>query len=237
MNKIKLQGSSFFIIRENDSASQYILLQHVSTETRRLSVINTAQVDSPHVHMVTMVKLEFDTPAYAHSGIGTISYGGADYLGVGNLGAISGARETEILGPSPISLTLSGADSDLLAEAVDSGNLYDRVTIYQGYRQDDGTLYDDPWVVWSGWFEYAAISVGEESAISVTCQHDLSMLSEKNGSRYSDEDQQNAYTGDVGLAFASDTNGLRLMWGGKNVGQYTIFGGDQPSNPGDSGEY
>ena len=217
MNKIKLQGSSFFLIQEDDSSSQYIKLQYTSTESRRLSVINTAQVDSTHVHTVTMVKLGFDAPLYVHSGVGTISYDGDDYVGVGGYGGISAARESEDLGPLSLTLSLSGVDSDHISEALDSGNLYDVVTIYQGYRQDDGTLFDDPWVVWRGWYEFAGIEMAEDSGISITCQHDLSILTEKFGSRYSDEDQQKAYTGDVGLEFTADMAGVKLLWGGLPV--------------------
>lgn len=230
--------------------------------SRGLSTINEAQVDSNHVHDVTLVKLEFDTPVYVHSGIGTITYGGTaavsggneyaawkgavepagaggsgnqyaaskgavepayvsggdQYLGVGGYGGISATRESEALGPAAITLTLSGVDADYITEALDSGNLYDVVTIYQGLRQDDGTLYDDPWVLWKGWFEYAGVSVGEESAVAITCQHDLSQLTEKDGGRYSDEDLQNAYTGDVGLEYTADMIDVNLVWGGGPVG-------------------
>ena len=50
--------------------------------SRGLSTINETQVDSSHVHDVPLVKLEFDTPVYVHSGIGTITYDTNDYLGV-----------------------------------------------------------------------------------------------------------------------------------------------------------
>ena len=185
--------------------------------SRGLSTINETQVDSTHVHDVTLVKLELDTPVYAHSGVGTITYDGNPYIGVGAFGGVSAARESELLGPSAITLSLSGVDSDYITEALDSGNLYDVVTIYQGLRQDDGTLYDDPWTLWKGWYEYAGISVGEESVVAITCQHDLSQLNEKDGGRYSDEDQQNAYTGDVGLEFTADMVEVKLVWGGGPV--------------------
>ena len=198
--------------------------------SRGLSTTNTTAVDASHVHLVTLVKMEFDTPLYAHSGIGTISYGGNDYLGVGGFGGISAPRETEILGPASVTLTLSGVDSDYISEALDSGNLYDPITIYQAYRSDDGTLVDDPWIVWSGWFEFVAIAMDGDSSVSITCQHDLSMLNEKDGARYSDEDQQNAYTGDVGLEFTADMAGLKLLWGGRGVvagpGGGTLIPGD-----------
>jgi hypothetical protein len=195
--------------------------------SRGLSTTNTTQVDAAHLHEVVLVKLEFDTPVYVHSGIGNISYDGNTYLGVGDLGGISALRESEALGPAAVTLTLDGTDSDYITEALDSGNLYDKVTIYEGYRQDDGTLYDDPWIAWKGWFEYASVSLGEQAIVEVTCQHDLSVLNEKDGGRYSDEDQQDAYTGDVGFEFVAATVGVKLVWGGRRVG------GTGPSRPRD----
>ena len=229
--------------------------------SRGLSTINEAQVDSSHVHLVTLVKLDFDTPLYVHSGVGPIVYGGTTavsagntyaawrgaveppgagasgntyaaargavesayvsagdtYLGVGGYGGITAPRESEALGPAAVTLTLSGVDADYIAEALDSGRVYDRITIYQGYRKDDGTLWDDPWTIWEGWFEYAAIQADEQSQISITCQHDLSQLTEKDGGRYSDEDQQSEYPGDLGLEYASDMVDVKLNWGGGPV--------------------
>ena len=185
--------------------------------SRGLSATNTAQVDGVHVYEVVLVKLEFDTPLYVHSGVGTISYGGNSYTGVGKFGGITGTRESEALGPSAITLTLDGITSAHISEALDSGNLYDPVTIYVGYRQDNGTLVDDPWVMWKGWYEFATVSIGEESSVSIICQHDLSVLEEKAGDRYSDEDQQDKYTGDLGFQFTHDMANVKLIWGGGGV--------------------
>ncbi len=183
----------------------------------RLGTTNQAQVDGSHLHRVNLVKFEFDTPVYVHSGIGTITYDGNDYIGVGAFGGFSVARESEALGPSSITFTLDGVDADHITEGLDAGNLYDRVTLYEGYRQDDGTLFADPWVVWAGWYEYASISLDAESSVQITAQHDLSVLAEKDGGRLSDEDQQARYTGDVGLEFAATISSLKLLWGGGGV--------------------
>lgn len=186
--------------------------------SRGIGTTNVAQVNAPHLHEVLLVKLGFDTPVYVHSGIGSISYGGNTYIGVGHLGGISELRESEVLGPSQITLSLDAQTSQHITEALDAGNLYDPVTIYFGYRNDDGTLAADPWVAWSGWYEYATISLDAESRVEMVCQHDLAVLNEKNGGRYADEDQQDRYTGDVGFEFATAAVGVKLLWGGGAVG-------------------
>ena len=185
--------------------------------SRGIGTTNEGQVDASHLHEVLLVLLDFDTPVYVHSGIGTITYNGNDYIGVGHLGGISELRESEVLGPSQIALSLDAQTANNVTEALDAGNLYDPVTIYFGYRNDDGTLVGDPWIAWSGWFEYATISLDTESSVEVVCQHDLAVLDENNGGRYSDEDQQDRYTGDVGFEFATSTVGVKLLWGGRPV--------------------
>lgn len=180
--------------------------------SRDISTLNQAEIDAAHLHEVILVKFEFDTPVYVHSGIGTISYGGNDYTGVGDLGAISGAKESERLGPAPIQLSLTGIDSSLLTEALDAGNYKDAITIYVGYRQDDGTLVDDPWIAWKGFYEYASISKGDENFISITAQHDLMVLNEKDGSRFSDEDQNERYATDTFFTYITENATNKLPW-------------------------
>lgn len=185
--------------------------------SRNISATNLTEINKSHLHVVTLVHLAFDEPVFTHSGIGNITYNSNVYIGVGQLGAISEARESEILGPSPITLQLSGIDPNMILEAQEAGRYKDVITIYEGYRQDDGTLVDDPWIVWKGWFEYAAIIIGEQGVVTITAQHDLAVLNEKDGGRFTDEDQQQRFAGDVGFEFTTDINTLKLNWGGKTI--------------------
>ena len=127
--------------------------------------------------------------------------------------------------PAPLTLVLSGVDSTLITEALEAGEYGDPVTIYTGYRQDDGTLVDDPVIMWSGTLENASIVQGKTSAISITVQHDLAVLDEADGGRFTDEDQQVNFSGDVGFEFVADMVGLRLIWGGGRVNNGTNGGG------------
>jgi len=199
--------------------------------TRGLSATNQTEIAKATVQVVLLAKLEFDTPVYAHSGIGTITFGGNDYLGVGDFGGISDARESELLGPAPLNLSLSGIDSDLVNEALDSGSYGDVITIYEGYKADDGTLVADPWIVWKGWLEYSQLKRGEDNTITLICQHDLAVLGEKEGSRFSDEDQQDKYSGDLGLEFIHSTVNKTLFWGGGPT-----RAGSAPGFPGPRGQ-
>ena len=199
--------------------------------TRTISATNLDEINASHLHEVVLVELDFDTPVYVHSGVGTITYNTNDYLGVGGFGSISAATETEQLRPTALTLTLSGIDSNYISEALDSGNYGDRVSIYCGYSDDSFSLVDDPWLIWGGFYEFSSIEQGVDVSVSITVQHDLSLLSEKDGGRYTDEDQQSRFSGDVGFEFITEINGLKLFWGGKPVTTYSKPAGNQ--DPGD----
>lgn len=182
--------------------------------SRGLSANNLAEISAAHLTPVALVKFEFDTPVYVHSGIGTITYDGNAYTGVGTFGNVSQARESELLSPAPLTFSIAATEAALVAEALDAGNFRDKVTLYIGYRQDDGTLVADPWVAWSGFYDSAQVSIDADvSSIAITAQHDLTELSEKHGGRYSDEDQQNNYAGDLGLEYVVDMAYVNLAWG------------------------
>lgn len=197
--------------------------------SRNIGASNVTAATGDHLHEVVMVALEFDDPIYVHSDIGDITYDGNTYLGVGHLGSISEARESELVGPNPLTLSLSGVNSTFLREGLDSGSYGDPVTIYVGFRQDDGTLVADPFIVWKGRFEYASISQGSESYISVTLQHDLAILNQSANRRFTDEDQKQTYASDEGFQYVSDMATQNLFWGGGRVSS----GGSRSNNPGD----
>jgi hypothetical protein len=186
--------------------------------SRPISVPNLAEINASHLHEVMLVEMLFDTPVYAHSGVGSIVFNSNTYLGVGDFGGISNATETENLRPTSLTLQLSGIDANLITEALDSGNYGDIVTIYVGYRQDGGTLVDDPWIIWRGKYEYSQISQGDTNVISIIVQHDLAILDEIEGSRFTDEDQQSKFPGDLGLRYVTDTASVKLFWAGGSIG-------------------
>ena len=185
--------------------------------SRGLSAANLAEVNSAHLHVVVLVKLEFDSPIFIHSGMGDIVFAGDTYLGVGDLGAVESVQESERVEPSVIRLTLSGIDANLISEALDAGNFGDVISVYEGYRRDDGTLVADPWLVGRGTYEFASIVIGDTNAISISVQHDLARLADKSGDRYTNEDQQDKFPGDTGFSFIADMINIKLLWGNKVV--------------------
>ena len=191
--------------------------------SRGLSALNQAEASARHLHAVLFAELLLTTsspavPITVHTSVGPLTFGGDTYLGVGDLGGVSGVDEAERIGPSPFKLSLSGVDPGHIADALHAGNHRDKVTLWVGYRGDDGLLVDDPWRLAGGFFEYADIELGEaDNRVVVTVQHDLSTLLEKHGGRYTNEDQQGRFSGDVGFSFVADVIDKKLVWAGTPV--------------------
>lgn len=186
--------------------------------SRGLSNDNLAAAQGDTVAPVTLVIFAFDTPVYVHSGSGTITYDGNDYLGVGTLGDISGMEESEDLAPVMVQFSLSGIDSTFFTEVFDTGNYGDVITVYHGYRNADTlALIDDPTLVGRFFFEHASIRKGETNVAIITAQHELARLDDKPGQKFTDEDQRATYSSDVGYEFVADVGTKELIWGGGNV--------------------
>lgn len=195
---------------------------------RTLATGNVTHIDSRHTHPVAMAKMLFDTPIYLHSGLGTISYEGNDYLGVGEFGGVSSVEETEAVVPSSIVLQLSGLSSSLFAEALNASNYGDKVTLYVAYRNDDGTLVDDPWVFYRGRVESANLTRGADNSIRITVQHDLAVLNQQTGTKFTDEEQQKRYSGDTAFSRVQQMQLVQLIWGVSGVTGQGDRGGPNP---------
>ena len=182
--------------------------------SREIGSTNTASAEGASVEPVALLKLDLDDPVYAHSGVGVIEYDGNDYIGVGLLGSVTAPSETDELGPQPVTFGMSQIDANLMQYAMSAANYGDEATLYRGYRQDDGTLVSDPYIVWAGTVESTGAKVGPGGQIGITCNHDLAALDQINGGRYTDEDQQDKYSGDKFFSHIADIPTLKLLWGG-----------------------
>jgi hypothetical protein len=195
--------------------------------SRTLAAANVTQIDSRQTHPVAMAKMEFSVPIYLHSGLGTILWDGDNYLGVGTYGGVSGVEETEAIVPSAITLQLSGLSQDLFDEALNSSNYGDLVTLFVGYRDDDGSLVADPYVFYKGHVEKSGLQIGDENSVNVIIQHELAVLRESIGTKFTDEDQQRKFPGDTAFSRVEQVELVKLDWGSRpNSG--SGGGGGQP---------
>ena len=104
-----------------------------------------------NVAIVTFAKLEFPSgTVYLHNSLGSYTWGGHDWLGVGDLGSISQVEEGLDVSPYAITLTLSGLDATISGAALTEDYYLHGVTVYLGVLDTDDVLIDTPTQIWGG---------------------------------------------------------------------------------------
>lgn len=151
---------------------------------------------------------------YVWSGMGTYTWGGHDYQGVGSLGSISTVEEGATVEARGITLNLSGIDPALLTDVLTDFKLGTPVVVYLGLFNPDGTMIADPAISWAGRMDQPTVNVSAETAtISVNCENRLFDMNVAMDRRYTNEDQRLDHPDDRGFEFVNAIQELNIYWG------------------------
>jgi len=189
--------------------------------SRFVSSTNETESAQTSIRMAVMVDLDFSSGnLLVHDGVGTVtdSFASptAEYLGVGQFGGIDGSVQDSLeVIARPIRLVLSGVDSALITSAMTEDYQGRAVVIYLGFIDTEtNVLLDAPEAIWEGRMDYMEVDLGDSSStIRINCEHRLRR--EPRIARYTDEDQQIAYSGDVFFNLTSYIQGFKSQWGDK----------------------
>lgn len=168
--------------------------------------------------------VEVDWPdgiIYTWNGYHSLSWGGHTWLPVGHFGGISDIKETGDATANGITLTLSGIPSGEIAEAMRNDTQGCSVKVYFGVISSTGFTID-PYLQWSGFIDASSISDdGTSATVSLACEKDL--VDNRSGSRrYTDQDQQIDYPGDLGLQFIAGLQLASFVWGASTIAASTL---------------
>jgi hypothetical protein len=169
--------------------------------------------------LVTFVKLAFPSgTVYLHNSIGTYTFGGNNYLGLGDLGAISPLEEGADVSPYQITLSLSGLDSTIAGAALTEDYYMHAVTVLLGVLNADDVLLADPTVVFEGFMDQMDVSVGADGGdvISLTAESELARFDRSSNLKYTGVQLQSEFAGDVAFEFMPDIEGAKIRWGDPN---------------------
>lgn len=145
----------------------------------------------------------------AWTGLGTLSFGGEDYIGGGNFVGVSELMETNDLSAQGMAVSLSGIPSDLLEVALGQVQHGRPATIWLGLMGSvisNGisslALINTPYEIYSGFTDITTISEqGETSTISINIENRLIALEVPKVRRYTHEIQKQDYPDDKGMEF------------------------------------
>jgi hypothetical protein len=148
------------------------------------------------------------------SGIGTLSWNGADYTGLGTFGEVSAIEETMELRATGAAFRLSGIPADLVSTAMGEPIQGRAARLRLGFLDESLALIEDPVLLFDGRMDTLEITDGgEHAAITLFAENRLRDLERPRTRRYTDQDQQAEYPGDRGFEFVPALQEVTINWG------------------------
>lgn len=171
------------------------------------------------------------------SGLGTITWNSQTWSGVGKLGKISPIGETTEVRAEVVQLSLSGIPSDLISSAINDMVPNQPVNIWLGMANASGAVISDPYLALTG--KTSAVTAeegGDTSTIYVNVEGDLAALHQARFRRYTQEDQQIEFPGDLGFQYVEQIQNIQITWGKAGPQPFPVLAPPTTPDPG-NGDY
>jgi hypothetical protein len=156
-------------------------------------------------------------PVRLWSGVGDLAWPASPavvWSGVGAFGGISPITETRDVRAEGIKLTLSGIPTDMVSLALSDAQPGREVNAYLAMFDASDTIITDPFLSFSGLTDSIELfEGGDTSTIVVSAESALIRLQRANESRFTHDDQQIRFTGDLGFEFNEQLQELALQFG------------------------
>ena len=149
------------------------------------------------------------------TGLGTISWNGNDYRGIGDLGGMGDIPESTEVKAEGTTIALSGVNPDLLAESLADIQLGAPVTIWFAlFDLVTGLLVDAPYRIFKGTVGKPSIPITPDSlTISLSLENKMIQLQRPTSRRYTASDQRYEYPNDTGFNWVETLADIALRWG------------------------
>jgi len=143
--------------------------------------------------------------------------GGNTYFGSGHIISISPIVETSDTRASGIEIKLNGLDTSILSAGLTEDTQGMVVEVYFGVlttTNNADAIVDTPYQVFSGFIDAMILTDGgETSTLTFTVENKLITLERPTDRRYTDQDQQNLFSGDKGCSFVTSLQDKAIAWG------------------------
>ena len=171
----------------------------------------------------------------AWTGYGNLSWGGNTYAGVGHFGGIDRVDEASDQSARGITFSLSGVPSALISVGLNDAYQGRTCSLYIGALDSAGAIVVDPYLMFSGRIDVMAIEdSGDTATILLSGESRLIDLNRPRARRYTHEDQQIDYPGDLGLEYVAGLQDKQLYWGAggtDSIGKKPAKEGSGPGTP------
>lgn len=186
---------------------------------RTLTSQIATEVDGSLVRPVLLVFFDFPSEAvYLCTAHKTVSYNGNDYLALGKFVNFSSFPETADSGTQGLEISVTGFDSDLLADVLQDQYRGSACQVDLAFLDSSEAIIPDPITLYRGQMDKGTIrDSGKDSVINLKIESRLLDQLRPREWRYTDADQQSLYPGqgDAGLKDIPKIQNLHIEWGGQ----------------------
>ena len=177
------------------------------------SALNT-EVNASELEPIFLVDLDFDGGSlYFWTGVTPLSWGGNEYIGVGNLISISSISETSDVRAVGVGLSMSGLPASLISIALTEDYQGRPVKIRFGVMSG-GAVVADPYLIFDGRMDTMTIDdAGDSATINLAAESRLIDLERPRIRRYTPEDQKSDFPNDTGLDYVPVIQDVSIQWG------------------------
>ncbi len=174
-----------------------------------------AAITSPMVRPALLVQATFASETiYFWSGLGTIVWNGQAWIGIGSLGSISTIEEGSTVEAKGINFSISGFDPSALGAVMGEFQVALPALVFLGFFDAAGALIDDPVCCFSGRMDKPTLDVsGTSATITINCENRLVEMNVSAERRYTHEDQQVDFPGDLGFQFVNSIQDSQIYFG------------------------
>jgi hypothetical protein len=176
-----------------------------------------AAIAAKNVNVAIFCELDWPSaPVRVWSGIGSFTFDGKTFTGLGDLGSITPVQESSDGRANGLTVTLSGIPTDIVAATLDEYYQGRDANIWVGCLTDSGALVSTlPYLQFAGKMDVGSYSAdGATASIAITIEGEMIILQQANGRRRTHEDQQLDYPGDLGFEFVVSANSEQVdNWG------------------------
>lgn len=149
------------------------------------------------------------------TGIGDLSWGGNTYTGLGDLVSVEPVQETNEVRANGLSFRLNGIPSAMVTRVIAEGYRGRACKLWLALFDSSAAVIADPLLLFSGLMDQCLLEdSGDKASITVVAESRLVDLQRPRERRYTDEDQQNLFAGDLGLEFIAGLQDKEILWGG-----------------------
>ena len=189
--------------------------------SRSITTAFNNAITSQVVRPLLAVDLEFSTGTLRFwNGYGdlTMTAGGSSntFTGLGDLMGVSAVSESDQVEAIGASLSLTGIKSSLISSALSANYTNRNASIFLGLFDTNKSVIADVYTLFKGKMDIMKIDEGAESAtIVLNLENRLIALDRPKERRYTHEDQQLSFSGDLGFEFVPDLQDKEIIWGKK----------------------